>query len=232
MSKTKTLPKLHSDFSVDCVIFGFDEGELKILLIERNAEPFDKWKALPGNLVKDDEEIEEAAERVLYELSGLENVYMEQFRTFGGVNRHPQGRVITVAYYAIIQSSSQGLHPVTNYAKDAFWWPAHDLPKLAFDHTEIAEAAIEQLRYKLKHEPIGFELLPKEFTFSQLHHLYEVILERPIDKRNFKKKIMSFKILTDLKKKQTGVPHRAPWLYTWNHNKYEALKKKGFVFEI
>jgi 8-oxo-dGTP diphosphatase len=232
MATSSKLPKLHSDFSVDCVIFGFDEGELKVLLIERNEEPFKKWKALPGNLVRDDENIDEAAERVLYELSGLSDVYMEQFHTFGRTDRHPQGRVITVAYYAIIQRSSKGLHPVTNYASEAFWWPANEMPILGFDHSEIVAKAIRELRHKIQHEPIGFELLPKEFTFSQLHHLYEVILERPIDKRNFRKKIMSFGIVTDLRKKKKGVPHRAPWLYAWNSDKYEELRNKGFVFEL
>ncbi|MEZ4798244.1 MAG: NUDIX domain-containing protein [Flavobacteriales bacterium] len=226
------LPSLHSDFSVDCVIFGFDEGELKILLIERNEAPFEQWKALPGNLANDDEDIDDAAARVLYELSGLENIYMDQFRTFGNINRHPQGRVITVAYYAIIQATEAGLHPVTNYASKAFWWPAHKLPELAFDHNIIAEKAIEALRNKIVREPIGFELLPKEFTLTSLHHLYEEVLQKEIDKRNFRKKMMSFGIITDLKKKQVGVPHRAPWLYAWNHNKYEELKQKGFVFEI
>lgn len=229
---TKSLPRLHSDFSVDCVIFGFDEGELKILLIERNAAPFEAWKALPGNLANDNEDIDSAAERVLYELTGLRNVFLEQFRTFGRIDRHPQGRVITVAYFAIIQASNEGLIPVTNYASKAFWWPTNKLPELAFDHTEITEKAISALRYKLLHEPIGFELLPKEFTLTQLHHLYEAILEREIDRRNFRKKIMSFGLITDLKKKQLGVPHRAPQLYAWNQAKYQELKNAGFVFEI
>ena len=229
---SKSLPILHSDFSVDCVIFGFDEGELKILLIERNEAPFERWKALPGNLAYDSEDIEEAAERVLYELTGLSGVFMEQFYSFGKIDRHPQGRVITVAYFAIIKRTDEGLHPMTSYAKKAFWCPANDLPKLAFDHKEIAERGIQVLRNKIKYEPVGFELLSEEFTLSQIHHLYEAILEKRIDKRNFRKKIMSFGLLTELKKKKAGVAHKAPWLYKWNKDKYEKLKEKGFVFEI
>jgi len=228
----KALPRLHSDFSVDCVIFGFDEGELKILLIERNEAPFEKWKALPGNLAYDTEDVEQAAERVLYELSGLSGIFMEQLYSFGKIDRHPQGRVITIAYFAIIKRTDEGLHPITSYAKKAFWWPANNLPQLAFDHNEIAEKGIERLRSKLQREPIGFELLPEQFTLSQVHHLYEVILQRVIDKRNFRKKILSFGILTELKKKKTGVAYKAPWLYKWNEEKYLALKKKGFVFEL
>lgn len=230
--KSKSLPKLHSDFSVDCVIFGFDEGELKILLIERNEPPFEKWPALPGNLAHDNEDIDEAAQRVLYELTGLSGVFMKQFYSFGKIDRHPQGRVITVAYYAIIKRTDEGLNPVTSYAKKAFWCPANKLPKLAFDHEEIAQHGISVLRNTIKYEPIGFELLSEEFTLSQIHHLYEAILQKSIDKRNFRKKIMSFGLLTELKKKKSGVAHKAPWLYKWNKDKYEKLKEKGFVFEI
>lgn len=226
------LPKLHSDFSVDCVIFGFDEGELKILLIERNEPPYKKWKALPGNLVYDTEDIDGAAERVLYELTGLRGVYLRQLHSFGKIDRHPQGRVITVAYYAIIKRKDDGLHPVTTFAKKAFWWPANNLPALAFDHNEIAEKGIERLRNKIRNEPIGFELLPEQFTLTQLQHLYEVIQEKKIDKRNFRKKLLSSGLLIELKEKQTGVAHRAARLYKFNKKSYEALKKEGFAYKL
>lgn len=229
---TRRVPKLHSDFSVDCVIFGFDEGELKILLIERNEPPFKKWPAIPGNLVFDTEDIDEAAERVLYELTGLKGVFLEQLHSFGRIDRHPRGRVITVAYYAIIRRTGTGLHPVTDYARKAFWWPASKLPRLAFDHNEIAEKGIERIRHLLRYEPVGFELLTEQFTLTQLQHLYEAILEKKIDKRNFRKKILSLGLLTELKEKQKGVSHRAARLYKFNKRRYESLKKKGFVFEI
>ena len=231
MTKSK-LPKLHSDFSIDCVIFGFDDGELKILLIERNEAPFNGWKAIPGNLVYDNENIDQAAERILYELTGLKNVYLEQFQTFGDINRHPQGRVITVAYYSIIKRTDSGLHPVTSFAKKAFWWPTDSIPKLSFDHNKIVERALEQIKHKISFEPIGFELLPPKFTLTQLQHVYESILQKQIDKRNFRKKILSFGFLKEYAKKQTGVSHRAAKLYRFDKNKYELLRKKGFSFEI
>src|SRR5262249_54400995 len=127
MAKMK-LPKLHSDYSVDCVIFGFDEGELKVLLVERNEPPYEDWIAIPGNLGYDKEDLYQAAQRVLYELTGLKNIFLEQFHTFGSIDRHPQGRVITVAYYSIIKRTMNGLHPVTSYMRKAFWCPAHKIP--------------------------------------------------------------------------------------------------------
>ncbi len=228
----KELPKLQSSFSVDCVLFGFDDGELKILLIERNKQPFKEWKAIPGNLVNQDEDLDAAAARILYELTGLREVYLQQFHSFGKIDRHPQGRVVTVAYYAIIKRTEYGLHPVTNYAKKAFWWPANSLPDLAFDHNEIAQKAIEKLRNEINREPLGFELLEENFTLTQLQHLYEVILEKNIDKRNFRKKILGFGLLTEVKKKRTGVSHRPADLYKFNKKKYQALTESGFVFEI
>lgn len=220
------VPQLHSDFSVDCVIFGFDEGELKVLLIERNEPPFIKWKALPGNLAYDTEDIDQAAERVLHELTGFENVFMEQLKTFGKVNRYPQGRVITVAYYAIIRSTTSGLHPVTTFVKDAFWWPAYKLPKLAFDHVDIVNNAIERLRERIRYTPVGFELLPEKFTLTQLQHIYEAILRKKIDKRNFRKKFLSYGLLIPSDKKQTGVAHRAARLFRFHRKKYMTLKKQ------
>ena len=231
MTKSK-LPKLHSDFSVDCVIFGFDEGELKILLIERNKAPFNGWKAIPGNLVQDNEDLDEAAQRILYELTGLKNIFMEQFHTFGKTDRHPQGRVITVAYYSIIKRTDEGLHPITSFAKKALWWPANSLPKLAFDHHEIASKALELIRHKINFEPLVFELLPSKFTLTELQHVYEAICEKNIDKRNFRKKILSYDFLQEFAKKQSGVSHRAAKLYRFNLKKYNQLKKKGFSFEV
>jgi len=230
--KKNSLPALHSDFSVDCVIFGFDEGELKVLLIERNEPPFKSKKAIPGNLAHDTEDIDDAAQRVLYELTGLENVFMEQLKAFGGVKRHPQGRVITIAYYAIIKRNDSGLHPVTTFAKKAFWWPAHQLPELAFDHNEIALEALAHLKNRIRYVPIGFELLPEQFTLTQLQHIYEAILLKRIDKRNFRKKILSYNLLTPLNKKQTGVAHRAAQLFKFNTKKYIQFKKTGFVFDL
>ncbi|GAB1447378.1 NUDIX domain-containing protein [Bacteroidota bacterium] len=226
----RKLPKLHSDFSVDCVIFGYDGEELKVLLIERNEEPFAKWMAIPGNLAQDNEDIDQAAARVLHDLTGLENVFMEQLQAFGAPNRHPQGRVITVAYYAIIKSSANGLHPLSSFATKAVWWPANQLPQLAFDHHQIVQAALKRLKNRIRYVPIGFELLPEKFSLTELQEIYEVILDKPIDKRNFRKKILSYGFLTELNQKQTGVSHRAARLYKFNQKQYEELKQNGFYF--
>jgi len=228
---TSALPRLKSTFSVDCVIFGVDEGVLKVLLIERNEAPFKGWKAIPGNLVRDREDIDAAAQRILYELSGLKDIYLEQSHTFGRTNRHPQGRVITVAYYSLIRRTDD-IRPVTGFAKKAFWWPAHDLPRLAFDHSEIAELALTQIRQKVRYRPIGFELLPQKFTLTELQHVYEAILEKKLDKRNFRKKIQSYDLLVPCKEKQRGGSHRAPGLFRFNRQRYEQLEKQGFAFEL
>ena len=227
------LPKFDSVFSIDCVIFGFDEGELKILLIERNEEPFKDWWALPGYLVKQDESIDYAAERILYELTGLKGIYMDQFYTFGDVQRHPQGRVITIAYYAMIRlSGNKELKPipVTNYAKKAVWIPLNDLPKLGFDHDKIFSKCFEKIRNRISYQPIAFELLPEKFTLTQLQHLYEVILNKSLDKRNFRKKMMNYGILKELDEKQKGVSYRAAKLYKFDKRKYARLFQKELSF--
>ncbi len=227
----KKPPRLKSTFSVDCVIFGVDDGVLKILLIERNEPPFKAWKAIPGNLVRDQEDIDDAAKRILYELTGLKDIYLEQSYTFGRTNRHPQGRVITVSYYSLIQKTDD-IRPVTGFAKTAFWCPVHELPKLAFDHREIVEKALAQLKHKINYQPIGFELLPKRFTLTQLQHVYEAILEVDLDKRNFRKKMLSFGLLESCQEKQTGGSHRAASLYRFNKKRYHQLATKGFIFGL
>jgi 8-oxo-dGTP diphosphatase len=225
------LEKFSSTFSVDCVIFGFDGGELKILLIERNEEPFKDWWALPGYLVKQDEGISEAAERILYELTGLRDIFMEQFFTFGEVHRHPQGRVITVAYYAMLRlNGPKELKPVTSFAKKAFWHPVNELPKLAFDHSQIFEKGFEKIRRKITYQPIAFELLPEKFTLTQLQHLYEVILNKKLDKRNFRKKMLNYNILKELDEKQKGVSYRAAKYYKFDRRKYAKLFQKELSF--
>ena len=227
------LPKFDSIFSIDCVIFGFDEGELKILLIERNVEPFKDWWALPGYLVEQEESLDNAAERILYELTGLKGIYMDQFYTFGDVNRHPQGRVITVGYYAMIRlSGNKDLKPVpiTNYAKKAVWTPLADLSKLAFDHDKIFGRAFEKIRNRISYQPIAFELLPEKFTLTQLQHLYEVILNKKLDKRNFRKKMLNYGILKELDEKQKGVSYRAAKLYKFDKRKYARLFQKELSF--
>jgi 8-oxo-dGTP diphosphatase len=148
------LPAFESVFSIDCLIFGFEAGELKILLIERNDEPFKDWYALPGYIVKQDESLDDAADRILYELTGLRDLQMKQFHTFGEVNSHPQGRVITVGYYALIRIIGQKeLRPISQYARKAIWHSVNNLPKLAFDHTEIFNNGFGKIRRRLNHQP-------------------------------------------------------------------------------
>ena len=206
------------------MIFGFEAGELKILLIERNQEPFKDWLALPGYIVEQDESIDDAAERILYELTGLRDLHMQQFHTFGEVNRHPQGRVITVAYYALIRINGQKeLRPVTQYARKAFWHPVNELPKLAFDHSEIFETGFNKIRRRLNYQPIAFELLPEKFTLTQLQSLYEAVLNKKLDKRNFRKKMLSYGFLKELDEKQKGVSYRAAKLYKFDRRKYAKI---------
>ena len=217
------LIKFESEFSIDCVIFGFEAGELKILLIERNDEPFKDWLALPGNLVENDEGIEEAAERILHELTGLDDLHMEQFHTFGDVHRHPRGRIITVAYYALIRIDSQKELKPGQFAKKALWHTVTDLPKLAFDHTEIFKTGFNKLRRRLSYQPIAYELLPEKFTLTQLQQLYEAILNKKLDKRNFRKKMLSYGFLKELDEKQKNVSFRAAKLYKFDRRKYSKI---------
>ena len=217
--------------SIDCVLFGFDGGELKILLIERNEDPFKDWWALPGNLVAQDESLNQSASRILYELTGLSNIYMEQYYTFGEVDRHPKGRVISVAYYAMLRlGGDKALKPLTNYAKKAQWINVKELPKLGFDHQNIFEKGLEKIKRRIKHLPIAFELLPEKFTLTQVQSVYELILGKKLDKRNFRKKILSFGVLKELNEKQKGVSFRAASLYKFDKRKYAKLYGKQISF--
>lgn len=225
------LPQYSSAVSIDCVLFGFDGGELKILLIERNEEPFKDWWALPGNLVAENESLDQSASRILHELTGLSNIYMEQYYTFGEVGRHPQGRVITVAYYAILRlGGDKALKPLTNYAKNAQWINVQELPKLAFDHQHIFDKGLEKIKRRIKHLPIAFELLPEKLTLTQVQNVYELILGKKLDKRNFRKKILSFGVLRELDEKQKGVSFRAATLYKFDRRKYAKLFGKAISF--
>src|SRR5512134_1003201 len=153
--------------TVDCVVFGFDESELKVLLIERGLEPFKGRWALPGGFVRVGETLDDAARRELEEEAGLKDVFLEQLYTFGAVDRDPRERVVSVAYYALVNLSDHKVHAATD-ARDAAWFGVHDVPSLAFDHAGILQMALERLRAKLRYEPVGFELLPRKFTLSQL----------------------------------------------------------------
>ena len=218
--------------TVDCVVFGFDPaGELKVLLIQRGLEPFEgKW-ALPGGFVVVEEALDDAARRELAEETGLRDVFLEQLYTFGRPDRDPRERVVSVAYYALVTLEGRQLHAATD-AKNAAWFSVADLPSLAFDHDEILDAAVQRLRGKVRYQPIGFELLPEKFTLSQLQRLYEVVLERELDKRNFRKKILGMDLLIETDEIEQDVAHRAARLYRFDEAKYRRLVKKGFNFEL
>jgi 8-oxo-dGTP diphosphatase len=216
---------------VDCVVFGFDEGDLKALLIQRGLEPFKGRWALPGGFVRVNETLDAAARRELQEEAGLRNVFLEQLYTFGAVDRDPRERVVSVAYYALVEVWRHVARAGTDAAK-ARWFPVTRLPKVAFDHAGILETAIERLKGKVRYQPIGFELLPEKFTLSQLQHLYEAILGTELDKRNFRKKVLRFELLIPLKETQMLGRHRPSQLFRFDAQKYERLKERGFHFEL
>lgn len=219
--------------TVDCVVFGLDllNKNLKILLIQRKLEPFRERWALPGGFVQIDETLEEAAGRELQEETGLAGIYLEQLAAFSAVGRDPRDRVVTVAFLALVKMNNLQLQADTD-ASDAAWFDFDNCPELAFDHEDILDMAIGRLREKLRRQPIGFEMLPKKFTLTQLQMLYEIVLETELDKRNFRKKILSMGFLNELDEIQKGVSHRAARLYSFNKRRYQQLEKSGFNFEI
>ncbi len=217
--------------TTDCVIFGFDETNLKILLIQRGIKPFkDKW-ALPGGFIRQEETIEECAKRELFEETSLKNVFIEQLYTFSDIDRDPRGRVISVAYFALINLNNYKA-VAGDDAKNAQWFSVNDMPTLAFDHDKIVRTALYRLKGKIRWQPVGFELLPEKFTLTDLQHLYEVVLEIKLDKRNFRKKILKTELLIDLDEKQENVAHKAAKFYKFDKSKYEQLLEKGYNFEI
>ncbi len=219
--------------AVDAVIFGyFDKKDLQILLIKRNIEPFKGGWALPGGLVKEDETLKEAVERELKEETNVEINYFEQLYTFGDdVNRDSRNRVISVAYFALVDSTKFEIKADSD-AEKVQWFEVKNVPELAFDHNLIVKKGIERLKAKLTYQPIGFDLLPKEFLFSELENLYCTILEKEIDRRNFRKKILSFGIIAETEHFSPVKTGRPAKLFKFNKPKYNSLLEEGFHFEI
>lgn len=214
--------------TVDVVIFTIREGQLQLLLVRRGIPPFEGAWAIPGGFVLEGEPLDQAARRELLEETGVSDVYLEQLYTFGAPGRDPRGRVITVVYFALVSTG----HAVRagSDASDATWWPATDLPRLAFDHAEILEYAVERLRNKLEYTTVGFQLLPASFTLTDLQQVYEAILGRKLDKRNFRRKIDLLGILTPLKEERREGRARPARLYRFSAASFEKLKDKGILF--
>ena len=215
--------------TTDCVIFGYDGKELKVLLIERGIEPFKGCWAFPGGFLNMDEDALAGARRELKEETGLEDAFIEQFHTFSEPGRDPRGRVITIAHYALvkIQEVEGG-----DDAAQARWFPIGEVPTLAFDHDRILRMAMSRLKEKIHFEPVGFELLPDVFTMPQLQNLYEAILEVHFDRRNFASKMLKLGILEDTGDRPAGASSRIPVSYRFNKEKYNELKAKGFRLEF
>lgn len=215
--------------AVDCIIFGFDGETLRILLIKRNFIPEKgKW-SLMGGFLKKSENLDEAANRILYNLTGIENVYLEQLHCYSKIDRDPADRTISVAYFALINIEE---HNKELNEENAKWFPVNEAPKLVFDHNIMVNNAINQLQYKTSKEPIGFELLPPKFTMKQLQKLYESILDEELDKRNFINKINSLDILIKLDEKDMSSSRKGSFLYQFDHKKYNEKRRNGFDFKI
>lgn len=215
--------------AVDCVVFGVDDDQLKVLLIERGLEPFRGQWALPGGFVRMMETTDEAARRELLEETALSNVFLEQLYTFSRVDRDPRERIVSVAYYALVRSSA--VHGGSD-ASEARWFDVASLPPLAFDHADILDVALERLRAKVRYQPLGFELLPSKFTLGQLQRLYECILGRELDKRNFRRALLRMNIVEELDEMEDGVSHRPSRYYRFDRAEYKRLVKRGFNFEL
>jgi 8-oxo-dGTP diphosphatase len=216
--------------AIDSIIFGFDQGKLKLLLIKRNMPPMEGQWSLMGGFVGQQESVDNAAYRILEDLTGLKSVFLEQLYTYGDLQRDPAGRVISVAYYALIN--------ICNYDEalgqkhGAQWFSMNELPTLVFDHSTMVEKALRRLRRKTLIQPIGFELLPPKFTLTQLQQLYEAIHQQEIDKRNFRKKILSTGLLTKLDEKDKESSKRGAFLFQFNKEKYDFLSAKDNLFDF
>jgi len=220
-----------SAFSVDCMIFGYEEGQLKVLLIERGVEPFNHYWAIPGDLVYPNEDLPDAASRILLELTGLADVPMHQSKSFGAPNRHPQGRVITISYFALIRISDFEIK-ASSWAEKAMWVAINDVPQLAFDHNLILDSTYELLKQKLNADPICFDLLPEKFTLMELQQLYEYAFNTTLDKANFRKKLKSIPLI-QLNESQQNVKHRPAKLFKYDASAYiSGDKNDGFQFNL
>ncbi len=216
--------------AVDCIIFGFDEDGLKVLLCKRSFEPGKGQWSLLGGFLNPEESLDQAAERVLTKITGLKDIYLEQIHTYGDINRDSAARVVSAAYFALIKINSFKQNLIEEFG--ARWWPVDQYPELIFDHGAMVQKAFEVLRDKAKQEPIGFELLPRYFTITQLRNLYEAIYQKSLDPGNFRKKLLSMKILEKLPVKDKSGSKKGSFLYEFNEQRYERFKSQGFLFDL
>jgi 8-oxo-dGTP diphosphatase len=219
----------HPAVTVDCVVFGLGEHGLQVLLIQRKHDPFGGRWAIPGGFVNMDETLEAAALRELQEETGVQDLYLEQFYTFGDPGRDPRERVISVGFFVLVRPEHYALCASSD-ARDARWFSLKKLPPLAFDHPKILAQAIRRLRDKIRSEPVGFELLPAKFKLPDLQRLYEIVLERPLDKRNFRRRLLSSGLLAPLNELDRSQQRRPARLYRFDRRRYRELKQKGFNF--
>ncbi len=217
----------HYPVTVDSVIFGYSKGELMVALIERERDPFKGMWAIPGGFMEGEETAEETARRELQEETGLADIFLEQFHVFSSHGRDPRGRTITVAFFALINSDSKELF-ATEDAWQAKWWPAYKIPPLAFGQDEMYSCALKALRNHVKTGPIAFELLPKEFTLTELQKLYEQLFNIEIDTRNFRRKVAKVGYIVPTGKKQAGLKHRPALLYSFDPKLYDEFSKESF----
>mgnify|MGYP006134588975 CR=1 FL=1 len=218
--------------TVDAIVFGYEPKEgLSVLLVKRKYPPFKGRWAIPGGFVKEKESLEQAVERELEEETGVKVNYLEQLYSFGNPKRDPRSRIVTIAYYGLVRNSNFELFAATD-AEDAQWFHLNELPKLAFDHQRILDYALERLRNKISYEPVGFKLLDEKFTMEEIHHLYETIYNRKLDRRNFRKKFLKLDILEELEEKSGGGRGRPGSYYRFDEKKYFLSKKEKMNFIV
>jgi len=217
--------------TVDCVVFGYDGDVVSLLLINRKEEPFKNAWTLPGGFLYLEETPEATAQRILKDKTGLTHLFLEQLYTFGELSRDPRGRVLSIAYYTLVNPRLFKL-VAGEAATGAQWFNVADMPETGFDHQEIISTALQRLKAKVTYQPIGFELLEKKFTLTELQFLYEAILQRPIDKRNFRKRMLESKVIRPTGEKRTGLKNRSPELFAFDEKQYKKLAKEGYQFKI
>lgn len=215
--------------SVDCVVFGFHEERLKVLLIKRGAPPYKGQWALPGDLVYPNENLDVAAKRVLKDLTDIENLFLQQTKTYGRADRHPAGRVITTGYFSLIDIAQYDPH-ASAWAEGVYWVNMDEIPDLAFDHNQIAQDALNLLREKARRQLLGLELMPDKFTLGEFQEVCQGLLGTKFDKANFRKRILSTGVLLELNEMKRGVSHRPAKLYGINEKRYNELQVKGILF--